>query len=175
MLKLSAIESNEIHQVVIGLGSNISPEENLKSSLYLLSRLVPIEAVSGVWQTPSIGSPGPDFLNAAVLVSTKLSVLELRDEVLHPIENLLGRTRTIDPNAPRTIDLDILIYDSQILDKNIWRHAHMGVPIAEILPTFIDPQSGEQAVIIADRLRKSSEIERSPLELHRTGPARYII
>jgi 2-amino-4-hydroxy-6-hydroxymethyldihydropteridine diphosphokinase len=172
---LSVIESKEIHQVVIGLGSNISPEENLKSSLYLLGRLVPIEAVSGVWQTPSLGSPGPDFLNAAVLVSTQLSILDLRNEVLRPIEDLLGRIRTKDPNAPRTIDLDILIYDGQILDEEIWKYAHMGVPIAEIIPTYSDPRSGNQAVVIAERLRKSSEIRRSPLELHRTSPTRNII
>ena len=168
---MSAQESNDEHQVVIGLGSNISPTENLQSSLYLLSRLVPIKAVSGVWQTPSLGSPGPDFLNAAVLISTFLSAEDLRNNILRPIEDLLGRMRTKDRNAPRTIDLDILIFDDQIIDQEIWNYAHMGVPVAEILPTYKDPHSGENATYIAERLRKSSKIKKYPLELHRARPA----
>jgi 2-amino-4-hydroxy-6-hydroxymethyldihydropteridine diphosphokinase len=172
---LSAVKSKEIHQVVIGLGSNISPAENLKSSLYLLGRLVPIEAVSGVWQTPAVGSPGPDFLNAAVLISTQLAVAELQNEILRPIENLLGRVRTKDPNAPRTIDLDILIFDGQMIDQDLWKYAHMGLPVAEILPTYTDPLSGDQAIIIAERLRKLSTIKKTSLELHRTSSTRDIV
>jgi 2-amino-4-hydroxy-6-hydroxymethyldihydropteridine diphosphokinase len=167
---LSAKESKEVHQVVIGLGSNISPTENLKSSLYLLSRQVPINAISGVWQTPALGSPGPDFLNAAVLISTPLSAEELQNNILRPIEDLLGRIRTKDRNAPRTIDLDILIYDDQMLDQEIWNYAHMGVPVAEILPAYQDPQSGDNAIQIAEHLRKSSKIKKSSLELHRASP-----
>ena len=172
---MSAVESKEIHQVVIGLGSNISPAENLKSSLYLLGRLVPIEAVSGVWQTPAVGSPGPDFLNAAALISTQLAIAEFRNEILRPVENLLGRVRTKDPNAPRTIDLDILIYDGQMIDQELWIYAHMGLPVAEILPTFTDPLSGDQAIVIAERLRQLSTIKKTSLELHRTSPTRDII
>lgn len=172
---MSAKESKEIHQVVIGLGSNISPVENLKSSLYLLGRLVPIEAVSGVWQTPAVGSPGPDFLNAAALISTQLAIAEFRNEILRPIENLLGRIRTKDPNAPRTIDLDILIYDGQMIDQELWKYAYMGLPVAEILPTYTDPLSGEQAIVIAERLRKLSTIKKTSLELHRTSPTRDIV
>ena len=168
---MSAQESNDEHQVVIGLGSNISPTENLQSSLYLLSRLIPIKAVSGVWQTPSLGYPGPDFLNAAVLISTFLSAEDLRNNILRPIEDLLGRMRTKDRNAPRTIDLDILIFDDQIIDQEIWNYAHMGVAVAEILPTYKDPQSGDNATYIAERLRKSSKIKKYPLELHRARPA----
>jgi 2-amino-4-hydroxy-6-hydroxymethyldihydropteridine diphosphokinase len=137
--------------------------------------MVPINIVSGVWQTPSLGSPGPDFLNAAALITTQLSIDDLRSNLLHPIENLLGRIRTKDPNAPRTIDLDILIYDEILHDEDLWNYAHMAVPVAEILPTFIDPQTGEQASTIAEKLQESSDINRFPLELHRTSPPRDII
>jgi 2-amino-4-hydroxy-6-hydroxymethyldihydropteridine diphosphokinase len=137
--------------------------------------MVPIEAVSGVWKTPAVGSPGPDFLNAAVLISSQLTTGELRNDILRPIENLLGRVRTKDPNAPRTIDLDILIYDGQILDQDLWKYAHTAIPVAEILPTYSDPQSGDQAIVIAERLRKTSVIKKTSLELHRTSPTRNII
>lgn len=168
-------ESNEIHQVVIGLGSNISPPENLKSSIYLLGRLVPIHAVSGVWQTSAIGSPGPDFLNAAALITTQLSAEELRINILRPIENLLGRIRTKDPNAPRTIDLDVLIFDNQVLDEELWNYAHMAVPVAEILPAYIVPNSEDKAIFIAEKLKESSDIKRYSLELHGTSPTGDIV
>lgn len=173
--KLNDQESNEVHQVVLGLGSNISPRENLRSSIYLLGRLVPINAVSGVWQTRAIGSPGPDFLNAAALITTQLSVDELRKSILRPIENLLGRIRTKDPNSPRTIDLDILIFDDQLLDDELWTYAHMAVPVAEILPAYIDPISGKAAHTIAKNLQETSEISEYPLELHWTSPTRDIV
>ena len=75
MSKLNDQEDKKVHQVVLGMGSNISPRDNLRSSIYLLGRLVPINAVSGVWQTRSIGSPGPDFLNAAALITTQSQIL----------------------------------------------------------------------------------------------------
>jgi 2-amino-4-hydroxy-6-hydroxymethyldihydropteridine diphosphokinase len=116
---LSEIEQIKVHQVIIGLGSNISPAENLKSALYLLGQYAPIEAISEVWQTRAVGSRGPDFLNAAVVISTSLSYDDLRNQILRPIENLLGRVRTKDPNAPRTIDLDILIVDGELIDQDL--------------------------------------------------------
>jgi hypothetical protein len=97
---LSEVKQTKEHQVIIGLGSNISPAENLKSALYLLGRYAPIQAISEVWQTRAVGSKGPDFLNAAVLISSPLSYDELRNQILRPIENLLGRVRTKDPNSP---------------------------------------------------------------------------
>jgi 2-amino-4-hydroxy-6-hydroxymethyldihydropteridine diphosphokinase len=163
-------ERNEDHQAIIGLGSNISPIDNMRSALYLLGRIVNIEAVSSFWQTPAIGSSGPEFLNAAVLVSTDLSANELKDQILSPIENLLGRVRTKDPNAPRTIDLDILLFDSHLLDPHIWDYAHMCVPVAEILPEYKHPQSGETIKEISERLLKSERIRHFPLELHWSSP-----
>ena len=163
---MKEVKINHDHQAVIGIGSNISPRENIRSSLYLLSRMVIIESISGIWKTPAVGSPGPDFLNAAVLISTGYSLNELKSEILRPIENLLGRVRTQDPNAPRTMDLDPLIYDGDQLDDMIWKYAHMCVPVAEVLPDFIDPKSGKRAAILAEELFESSPIEKAALDLH---------
>jgi para-aminobenzoate synthetase component 1 len=172
---LSETENNQDHQVVIGIGTNISPGENIRSSLYLLSRMVTITALSGIWKTHAVGSPGPDFLNAAVLVSTSYSLNQLRNEILRPIENLLGRVRTQDPNSPRTMDLDPLIFDRAQLDEQLWEYAHMAVPVAEIFPDFIDPRSGKRAAVLAQELLISSQIIKTDLEFHWTGTARDII
>ena len=147
----------------------------MRSALYLLSRMVTVEAVSGIWKTPAVGSPGPDFLNAAALISTSYSLQQLRNEILRPIENMLGRVRTQDPNAPRTIDLDTLIFDGDLLDELLWKYAHMGVPVAEIDPNLIDPNTGQRAAEIAVRLQASSRIAKADLELHWAGTPRDII
>jgi 2-amino-4-hydroxy-6-hydroxymethyldihydropteridine diphosphokinase len=167
---LSEVKQTKEHQVIIGLGSNISPAENLKSALYLLGQYAPIEAISDVWQTRAVGSKGPDFLNAAVRISSPLSYDELRNQILRPIENLLGRVRTKDPNSPRTIDLDILIVDGELIDQDLWKYAHACVPVAKLLPDFHNPMTGESIQIIADRLIESGSIKHSSLELYRTSP-----
>lgn len=168
---MNAAERNHKHQIVIGIGTNISPVENMRSSLYLLGRMVSIQRQSGFWKTPSVGSPGPDFLNAAVLVNTGYILQQLRNEVLRPIESLLGRVRTQDPNAPRTIDLDPLVIDGTQLDEQLWSYAHMAVPVAELIPDFIDQQSGKRAKDIASELLKSSPIQKVELDLHWTSAA----
>jgi 2-amino-4-hydroxy-6-hydroxymethyldihydropteridine diphosphokinase len=167
---LSEVKQTKEHQVIIGLGSNISPAENLKSALYLLGRYAPIQAISEVWQTRAVGSKGPDFLNAAVLISSPLSYDELRNQILRPIENLLGRVRTKDPNSPRTIDLDILIVNGELIDQDLWKYAHACVPVAQLLPDIHNPMTGESIQIIADRLIESGSIKHSSLELYRTSP-----
>lgn len=171
---MSEVKQIKEHQVIIGLGSNISPAENLKSALYLLGQYAPIEAISGVWHTRAVGSKGPDFLNAAVLISTPLSYNELRSQILRPIENLLGRVRTKDPNAPRTIDLDILIVNGELIDQDLWKYAHACVPVAQLIPDFHNPVTGESIRIIADRLIETDSIKQSSLEFYRTSPTRDI-
>ena len=172
---MSEIEQIKVHQVIIGLGSNISPAENLKSALYLLGQYAPIEAISEVWQTHAVGSRGPDFLNAAVVISTSLSYDDLRNQILRPIENLLGRVRTKDPNAPRTIDLDILIVDGELIDQDLWNYAHVCVPVAQLLPDFHNPITGEPIKKTADRLIELDSIKQSSVELYRAGTARDIV
>ena len=172
---MSVVKQIEEHQVIVGLGSNISPAENLKSALYLLSRYAPIEAISEVWQTSAVGSKGPDFLNAAVIISTPLSDADLRNQILRPIENLLGRVRTKDPNAPRTIDLDIVIIDGELIDQDLWKYAHVCVPVAQLLPDFHNSVTGESIRIIADHFIESDSIKKTSLELHRTSPAGDIV
>jgi 2-amino-4-hydroxy-6-hydroxymethyldihydropteridine diphosphokinase len=152
------------HQVILGLGSNISPAENLKSGLYLLGQITSIESVSKIWQTRAVGSKGPDFLNAAVRISTPLTPDELRNQVIRPIENFLGRERTKDPNSPRTIDVDILIFDGKILDPDIWNYAHLCVPLSQLLPNFSNPATGETIKTTADRFLQSNSINLYSLE-----------
>lgn len=132
--------TTQAHQVCLLLGSNIQPEKNLALAVNLLKMKVKIIQLSSVWESLPVGSIGPNFLNLAILLTTPLEASELKETVLRPLETQLGRVRSVDKNAPRPIDLDIIIFDSQLLDSTLWRYAHMAVPIGELLPDYQSDQ-----------------------------------
>lgn len=144
-------------------------------AISLLQDSVSIIQISRVWRTQAIGTHGPDFLNAAVLATTPLPIAELRTQILKPIEDSLARVRTADPNAPRTIDLDIIIFDGKLIEPSLWDYAHICVPVAELLPNFKNPLTGEILGSLAEKLVQSPLINKSRLELHRPGTAGDII
>ena len=165
-LKLNAAGKDNLHAVYLGLGSNIAPQVNLPQAVALLRKSVRILALSNVWESPPVSGPGPIFLNAAAWIQTRLSVEDLRDRVLRPIEARLGRIRTPDPNAPRTVDLDILIYDGRVIEADLWHQAHLCIPVAEINNGYTHPETGEPIAVIADRLARSTPIRPHPLLLN---------
>lgn len=144
------------HRVYIGLGSNINPEQNIPLALVLLSQQVQIISVSQVWETQPVGSGGANFLNAAVLVTTQLPLQLLKNVVLRPIESRLGRKRTFNKNAPRQIDLDILIYDERVVDTKIWARAFLAVPLAELVPKLLHPDTHETLQEISTHLAEQT-------------------
>jgi 2-amino-4-hydroxy-6-hydroxymethyldihydropteridine diphosphokinase len=157
-LKLSA--NNQPNNYYLGLGSNINPEHNLQIAVSRLQKCCPISKISHVYKTHAEGSNGPDFLNAVLLVKSFLDPDDLKKEVLQGIENTLGRKRTTDKNAPRTIDLDVLLQNNMILDPNIWSRVYIAVPLAELVPNLKDEFSGHTLKIIASLLRKQYYIEK---------------
>lgn len=113
-----------------------------------------------MYQTTAVGSAGPDFLNQAVYLPTPLDAAALKEQVLRPIENQLGRMRTNDKNAPRTIDLDIIIFDGQVTDNELWRRFYLAAPLAGLLPDLVNPQTGEILSETARRLKNSISLRR---------------
>lgn len=156
-------------QACLLLGSNVAPERNLPKALILLSQYVEVAEASLVWETPAVGSEGPNFLNAAVLVRTDLPPDLLEKRVLKAIENRLGRVRSADKYAPRPIDIDIVAWDCQVTDPDVWRYAHAAVPVSEVLPCDTRSAAGETLAQAAQRLMKSTDIrprgELSPTRL----------
>ena len=149
------------HQVCLLLGSNIQPEKNLALGMDLLRQKVKIIRSSSVWESPSVGSSGPDFLNVAVMVITQMEVVELKENVLRPLEGQLGRVRSQDKNAPRPIDVDIILFDRRLVDPNLFLYAHRAVPVADLLPDFPSPQ-GRTLAEIASELAKNTPIRLKP-------------
>jgi GTP cyclohydrolase IA len=148
---------------IVAMGSNIEKERNLAEGIRLLRRAqhITVERVSRFYESPSVGGPddAPDFFNAAALICTELSAVDLRT-ALRAIEVELGRERTDDPNAPRTIDLDIAYYGDTILDIDGWAipdpqavtAAHVAFPVAEVAPNWIHPSDGRSTKEIAEHI-----------------------
>ena len=97
-----------------------------------------------------------------MLIQTQLTLSLLKSIILRRIEVQLGRIRTSNKNAPRTIDLDILIYDDQLLDKKVWTHAFVAVPLAELIPDYTNLTTGETLREAAERLSKETVIKLRP-------------
>jgi len=105
------------NQAVIALGSNIEPEKHIHQAHCELSRLGLILQKTEILRTkPQKFTDQPDFLNTAVLLATYLPLEELQLH-LRQIETHLGRVRTQNKNAPRTIDLDITTFNDHIIDE----------------------------------------------------------
>jgi 2-amino-4-hydroxy-6-hydroxymethyldihydropteridine diphosphokinase len=166
---LNAAEAVELHQVVIGIGSNIRPQWNIPKAITAISKLTQVIAVSNVYKTTPVGGNGPDFLNAAIDIRTHLSQSELRSEVTHKIEASLGRKRSSDPNAPRTIDLDVLIYDGTIIDQNLTVLPHLCIPVADLLPIFKDSTYDKYIRMCAEKLVHTANILAVSLDLDWRG------
>ena len=152
-------------KVLLGLGSNLDPEHNIRSAIDLLKTASRVLKTASIWQSPAFGHIGPDYLNTAVLIETDLSIEDLRSTLLRPIEDQLGRIRGPEKFSDRTIDLDVLVYNKEVCDQEIWHQAHTSIPASELLPELINPDSGLTLLKTADNLKNISEIQiRSDLQ-----------
>ena len=148
--------------VLVRVGSNINPEVNISAAVELLSDMVENLIISSVWKSPAVGSSGPDYLNTAALMSTKLPLRVIKTTIISPIENQLGRIRSDDKYMDRTIDLDVMIYDNLVIDPELWTQAHLAIPASELMPKFINRETGETLQEAANRLLKIFCISRHP-------------
>lgn len=147
-----------MHSAYILLGSNIDPVQNVQAAIRWLRKGCQLLNFSQVWETEAYGNPtAPNFLNLIVLIETDLSIEQLKFDLLRPIENQLGRVRTDDKNASRTIDLDVVIYDGEIVEPNLWKRAFIAIPLAELEPDLINPENQTSLAQIAARLKQANK------------------
>ena len=131
----------------VALGSNLGDRAgNLHAAIERLGALGTVEAVSPFVDTAPVGyTDQPRFLNAAVRLRTELAPRDLLDSLL-AVEAALGRVRTIRW-GPRTIDLDLLLYDDRVVDEpglmvphpRLHERRFVLEPLAAIAPDLVHP------------------------------------
>jgi len=147
-----------MHTAFIGVGSNLfEPQEQVMRALQALGSLpqTSLMKVSSLYRSAPVGYlEQPDFINAVAQVATILSPRELLDALL-VLEKSFGRTREFI-NAPRTLDLDILLYDDlryhedglTVPHPRMHRRAFVLQPLVEIAPGCVIPGLGSAGQIL---------------------------
>jgi 2-amino-4-hydroxy-6-hydroxymethyldihydropteridine diphosphokinase len=149
----------------IALGSNLGDRDaHLRYAIVELSRYLDNLSVSRYCDTAPIEvSPQPRFLNAAAVGTTRLPARALLDRLL-AIERARGRTRPY-AGAPRTLDLDLILYGTQVIDEpglvvphpRFRSRAFVLEPLAEVAPDLLDPVSRRSVRALLDDLRTRSQ------------------
>lgn len=132
---LTTTPDKAVHECFISLGSNIQPEHHYAQALAILEQECELVASSQAIRTAPVGyQQQPDFLNAALLVRTVLSYAAFR-AYLKDVEARLGRVRGPIKSGPRTMDLDIVAWDGEIVDSGYHDHDYVRGPVDELLAT----------------------------------------
>jgi len=123
-----------MNTAVVGLGSNINPIENIDRAKKLISQEHQLIAESPLIQTAPIGIKGQDkFLNGALLVKTELDYPTF-NQCLKEIETFLGREKTSVKSGPRTIDLDIIVWNGKVIHRDFQHRDFVRKSVLELIP-----------------------------------------
>jgi len=133
-------------RVWISIGSNLDRERSVRGAVRELRRRFGELTLSRVYETESVGYPGPPFFNLVAGFDTSESP-EMLQRLFHQLEADFGRVRQADKNAPRTLDVDLLTYGDMVrrdgaveLPRDeILRYGFVLGPLAEVAPQEIHP------------------------------------
>jgi len=120
------------HICIIGIGSNIHPEENIAQALKILKQENEVIKVSGLIKTAPVGiTDQAEFLNGAVKVITDKEEDDFGN-YLKDVEDRLKRDRSMPKYGPRSIDLDIVVWDGQIVDEDYYLRNFLKKAVDEV-------------------------------------------
>lgn len=137
--------------VYISIGSNVNPEQHIRSCLRALVLEFDHLNVSPIYQNPAEGFVGADFLNLVASFETNNSAPEIARK-LTLLEVLLGRLRAGEKFGPRTLDIDILLFGDEVIKfgkytfprEELVKYPFMLKPLVDIAPKLAHPQSREK-------------------------------
>ncbi len=129
---------------VIAVGSNIDPRENIAAAEEMLKRDQTLKSKSRFVQTCPRGyTDQDDFVNGAFLIETEFELDGLK-QYCKEVEAKLGRIRTENKNGPRTIDLDVTVFDGQIVDGDFYQYDFVKNAVLELMPELEGEPNGNQ-------------------------------
>ena len=133
-------------EVFVAAGSNVEPVNNLRRALSELARVFSSLRVSPAYRNKAVGFEGEDFINLVVGFETDDDVHRVREQLQH-IESLCGRPREAPKWAPRSMDLDILLFGAEISNEpglilprpDLVKRPYMLKPMVDLAPDFMHP------------------------------------
>ena len=110
-----------MNTVIVGIGSNIDPDHHIDLAIRKLAEISRVVKVSSLRVTSPLGyTEQPDFVNGAALIESDQDS-ETFTRTLKGIEQELGRVKTANKNGPRTIDLDIVVWNGRVVDDDYYK------------------------------------------------------
>lgn len=151
-------------RVYISIGSNISRESNIRAGVGALRHRYGFLIISRVFEGVSVGFQGENFYNLVVGFDTDKSAQEVA-HALHEIEQACGRKRSTSRFSSRSLDLDLLLYDSWVINQpglqiprdDILNYAFVLQPLAEIAPHLRHPIIGKSYADLWATFNRSSK------------------
>lgn len=142
-----------MHRVYVGIGSNIEQEKHIQLSAQYLRNAFGYNCglqLSPVYKTRAVGFDGDDFYNLVACFDTDKSAIEV-EKTLKQIEHENGRQRNQEKFSARTLDIDLLLYDQEIIQADgisvprdeIEKYAFVLSPLADLAPELVHPQTGK--------------------------------
>ncbi|MBD1259554.1 2-amino-4-hydroxy-6-hydroxymethyldihydropteridine diphosphokinase [Maribacter polysiphoniae] len=169
---------NELKKAYISIGSNLGNRlQNLQNAIFLLDAEVGrIPLVSKVYESESWGFDADDFLNACIVIETYLTPQEVLGKIFS-IEKKLGRERGLKNGyASRTIDIDIIYFEKEILQTdeltiphpNLRKRKFVLLPLADIAPQFYHPIYNKDTRNLIQECKDQTRVEKTKLKLYKT-------
>jgi 2-amino-4-hydroxy-6-hydroxymethyldihydropteridine diphosphokinase len=148
----------------LNIGSNQDRRKNIRLALSALESKFTKITMSSLCESPSEGFIGSNFYNIGVNVETDKNINDVVN-ILHDIENSLGRDRDLPKFSSRIIDLDLVLYNNDINDKlniprrDILKYAFVLAPLAELNPNDFHPQEGVSFLDLWKEFQSSKEFD----------------
>jgi 2-amino-4-hydroxy-6-hydroxymethyldihydropteridine diphosphokinase len=148
----------------LNIGSNQDKRKNIRLALASLESNFTKITTSSLYESPSEGFIGGNFYNIGVNVETDKTINDVVN-ILHDIENSLGRDRNLPKFSSRIIDLDLVLYDDDINDKlniprrDILKYAFVLAPLAELNPNGIHPHERISYLDLWKEFQSSKEFD----------------
>ena len=124
------------YQAIVSVGSNIEPVRNIDQAIEILRAEQELIGQSTMIQTRPVGLANqPDFINGALLVETDLDYDDF-NRYLKNVESRLQRVREGQDFGPRTIDLDIVVWEQEVVHDDYYQYEHTRIPVGEIIDRY---------------------------------------